>query len=52
VFAYYYNLAKQEVLGVEVLSEKMTFGTLAEGFDYFLGRAEYYFENQKNDFSA
>jgi hypothetical protein len=52
VFAYYYNLAKQEVLGVEVLSEKMTFGTLAEGYDYFLGRAEYYFENQRNDFNA
>jgi hypothetical protein len=52
VFAYYYNLAKQEVMGIEVLSEKMTFGTLSEGYDYFLGRAEYYYENQRKDFTA
>ena len=52
VFAYYYKLAKQEVLGVDALSEKMTFGTLAEAYEYFFNRAEYYFENQRNDFDA
>jgi hypothetical protein len=49
IYAYYYKLAKQEVLEIDTLSEKMTFNTLNEGYEYFLARASAYKKGEDKD---
>jgi hypothetical protein len=49
VYAYYHKLAKQEVLDIDTLSEALTFVSLNEAYNYFLGRATYYEKNQRSD---
>jgi hypothetical protein len=49
VYAYYYKLAKQDVLGIDGLSEEMTFRNLNEAYNYFLKRATSYFKTQSRD---
>lgn len=49
IYNYYYRYAKQDVLGIDTLSEEMTFVSLNEAYTYFLGRAESFRKQQIKD---
>jgi hypothetical protein len=49
VYNYYYRYAKQDVLGIDTLSEELTFVSLNEAYRYFLGRAESFRKTQVKD---
>ena len=46
IFNYYYNLAKQEVSGVEIFTKDRVY-TLNQAFSYFNGRIPYYLTLQR-----
>lgn len=46
IYAYYYKMAKQEVLGVEMIAEENYFPTMIRAYKYFLERAENLYERQ------
>jgi hypothetical protein len=49
IYNYYYRYAKQDVLGIDTLSEEMTFVSLNEAYRYFLGRADSFRKQQIKD---
>lgn len=49
VYDYYYKYAKQDVLGIDTLSEELTFVSLNQAYTYFIGRAEAYRNMQLKD---
>ncbi len=49
VYNYYYKYAKQDVLGIDTLSEDLTFTSLNEAYTYFLGRVDAYRKQQVKD---
>lgn len=49
VYNYYYKYAKQDVLGIDTLSEDLTFTSLNQAYTYFIGRAEAYRNQQVKD---
>ena len=49
VYNYYYKYAKQDILGIDTLSENLTFTSLNQAYTYFLGRVEAYRKEQVKD---
>jgi hypothetical protein len=49
IYDYYYKYAKQDVLGIDTLSEDLTFVSLNQAYTYFIGRAEAYRNMQLKD---
>jgi hypothetical protein len=49
VYNYYYKYAKQDILGIDTLSEDLTFTSLNQAYTYFLGRVEAYRKEQVKD---
>ena len=49
IYNYYYRMAKQDVLGAELIPEGSYFTSMAKAYKYFLAQAETYYNKQKKD---